>query len=167
MSDEIRVALLSALITMLTFFLSSLLQIYRDGRHLEQERFMKVLEYKVDTYRKIYKELLAYKNYFLLFVDTANEFKENEEEEKFAPLENNMNFRKAYDKYRLFFSKELDDKLCSALEGGETLNNLAISLCNHTNEQLFIESVCPSCKRVIDKIDACIFQIKKELYIEK
>ena len=69
MSDEMRIALLSALITMLTFLMSSLLQFYRDGKRHKQERLMKIIEYKIDSYRKIYNELLDYNNYFLLLLE--------------------------------------------------------------------------------------------------
>ena len=163
-----RIALLSALITMLTFLMSSLLQFYRDGKRHKQERLMKIIDYKIDSYRKIYNELLDYNNYFLLFVDTANEFKENEEPENFAPLESNIKLRNVYEMYRLFFSKQLERKLKDVLESGEILNNLAITLCNPTTrkEVDLVESVLPSCENVIEKINSCILQIKKELYVE-
>lgn len=164
MSDEIIIAALTVFVSIITFIVTSVLQFIRDKMRNKQEKIMRVLEYQVDAYRQMYNSLLEYRDYFMLFVDSANEFKESEVPEKFSPLECNTKFRNNYNLNKLFFSKTLDDKIINILEHGEILNNLAISLCTSSDD--FIECVEMHCKRIIVEIESCIKEIRKELGIK-
>lgn len=90
---------------------------------------MTILNYKVLAYQDIYSALLQYRNYFMLFVDGGNEYKQNEDLERFAPLEPNTLMREKYNKNLLFISDDLKNKVENTLAQGETLNNLGIALC--------------------------------------
>ena len=46
------------------------------------------------------------------------------------------------------------------------MNNLGIALCTDNPESVFLDSVQPSCENVINQVDECIEQIKKELMID-
>lgn len=81
MSDELCVGIMTLAGTLITFIVSAVIQAFRDRRLYKQERVMKIIEYKILAYQEIYSALVKYKNYFMLFVDTANEFKESCDEE--------------------------------------------------------------------------------------
>ncbi len=165
MSDELCVGIMTLAGTLITFIVSAIIQAFRDRRVYKQERVMKIIEYKILAYQEIYSALVKYKNYFMLFVDTANEFKESCDEEAFAPLEENMRLRKIYSENILYLGNKLQKKIELILQRGEVLNNLGIVLCTDKPKDVFVDSVQPSCEHVIEQVDECIKQIKKELMI--
>lgn len=166
MSDELTVGILTFIVTTSTFVISAIIQGIRDRSNKKHERLLKISDYKIRAYQKIYKELIEYRDYFMLFVNTANEFKNNEEIDNFAPLESNIKLRKRFNDFRLFFSNELEIKISELLTSGETLNNLAIYLCgNSESDDVLLDSVEPSCEMILDKVEECIKQIKKEFEI--
>ena len=166
MSDELCVGIITLGGPLFTFIVSAIIQDFRDERIYKQERVMKIIEYKIVAYRELYSALIRYKDYFVLFVDTDNEFKESRAAEEFAPLEENMRLREVYNKNILYFSEKLQRKTEIALQSGEILNNLGIALCTDNPERVFLNSVQPSCENVINQVDECIEQIKKELMID-
>ena len=163
MSDELCVGIMTLAGTLITFIVSAIIQSFRDRRSYKQERVMKIIEYKVLAYQETYSALMRYKDYFMLFVDAGNEFKVSWDAEQFAPLEENMKLREVYNKNILCFSNKLQQKIETTLQSGETLNNLGIVLSTDKPEDIFGDSVPPSCEHVIKQVDECIKQIKKEL----
>ena len=75
--------------------------------HNRNDKKLNKIERKTIPYQKLYYALMEYKDYFALFIYGANEYKISEDPEKFGPLETNMKFRREYDKYRMFLSKNL------------------------------------------------------------
>ena len=166
MSDDLWVGIMTLGGTLTTFIVSAIIQAFRDKRLYEQERVMKIIEYKIVAYQELYSALIRYKDYFVLFIDTGNEFKESRDVGEFAPLEENMRLREFYNKNIMYFSEKLQRKTEIALQSGEILNNLGIALCTDNPESVFLDSVQPSCENVINQVDECIEQIKKELMID-
>lgn len=165
MSDELCVGIMTLVVTLMTFIVSAIIQAFRDRRSYKQERAMKIIEYKILAYQELYSALMRYKDYFMLFVDSANEFKVSRDVEEFAPLEENMRLRDVYNKNVLYFNNKLQHKIEIALQRGETLNNLGVVLCTDKPGDVFLDSVQPSCEHVIKQVDECIKQIKEELII--
>lgn len=166
MSDDLWVGIMTLGGTLTTFIVSAIIQAFRDKRLYKQERVMKTIEYKIVAYQELYSALIRYKEYFVLFIDTSNEFKESRDVGEFAPLEENMRLREFYNKNIMYFSEKLQRKTEIALQSGEILNNLGIALCTDNPESVFLDSVQPSCENVINQVDECIEQIKKELMID-
>ena len=54
------------------------------------------------------------------------------------------------------FSNKLQQIIETTLQSGETLNNLGIVLSTDKPEDIFLESVSPSCEHVIKQVDECI-----------
>lgn len=63
--------------------------------------------------------------------------------------------------YSLYFSDQLKKLSYEALESGEILNTLAITI--RDNDTFMLDSVAPSCENVICNLQKCLDQIKKEL----
>ena len=166
MSDDLWVGIMTLGGTLTTFIVSAIIQAFRDKRLYKQERVMKIIEYKIVAYQELYSALIRYKDYFVLFIDTGNGFKESRDVGEFAPLEENMRLREFYNKNIMYFSEKLQRKTEIALQSGEILNNLGIALCTDNPESVFLDSVQPSCENVINQVDECIEQIKKELMID-
>ena len=82
MSDELCVGIITLAGTIFIFIVSAIIQDFRDERLYKQERVMKIIEYKIVAYRELYSALIRYKDYFVLYVDTDNEFKESRAEEE-------------------------------------------------------------------------------------
>lgn len=164
---DIMPIILPVISAIITLIISSVVQFVRDRQSNKQERVMAILNYKVLAYQDIYSALLQYRNYFMLFVDGGNEYKQNEDLERFAPLESNTLMREKYNKNLLFISDDLKNKVEDTLAQGETLNNLGIALCRKDTRGLYLDAVPSSCETVIDKIDECVNLIKQELLIKK
>ena len=59
-----------------------------------------------------------------------------------------MKLREVYNKNILYFSNKLQQKIETTLQSGETLNNLGIVLSTDKPEDIFLDSVPPSCEHV-------------------
>lgn len=164
---DIMPIILPVISAIITLIISSVVQFVRDRQSNKQERVMAILNYKVLAYQDMYSVLLQYRNYFMLFVDGGNEYKQNEDLERFAPLESNTLMREKYNKNLLFISDDLKNKVEDTLAQGETLNNLGIALCRKDTRGLYLDAVPSSCETVINKIDECVNLIKQELLIKK
>lgn len=160
---EMMVGLLTAAASITTFIVGAIIESKREKRRFRQERFMRTFDEKIKAYRKFYAEILEYKAYFELFVDEGNEYKESSDPSEFGPLVSNQKFRNACDIYSFYFSDELKKLSYEALESGELLNTLALTICGGATDML--ESVAPSCENVISNLQKCVDQIKRELNI--
>lgn len=161
LNDEIVVGIMTASVTIITFIVSAFIESVREKRRFRQERIMRCFDEKINIYRNFYAEILKYKAYFELFIDEGNEYKESLEPSEFAPLECNQKFRNVCDMYSLYFSDQLKKLSYEALESGEILNTLAITI--RDNDTFMLDSVAPSCENVISNLQKCLDQIKKEL----
>lgn len=163
---DIKTALITVMISLITTIVNAIITCIRDNIAFSEAKKMKVIDYKIQAYRKIYSALLDYRDYFYLFIGYGNEYKECEESSKFAPLEKNEKLRKVYNRNVLYFSDKLRGKIVSVLDDGDMLDNLAINLCGGNADDIFEDSLESSCQNIIDKVDECIKCIKKELKID-
>lgn len=163
LSEGIVVGIMTASVSIITLIVGAIIEGVREKRRFRQERFMRTFDEKINAYKKFYAEILEYKAYFELFVDEGNEYKESLDPSEFGPLESNQKFRNACDTYSIYLSDKLKRLSYEALESGETLNTLALTLCNGASEML--ESVAPSCENVISNLQKCVDLIKTELNI--
>lgn len=160
MSDQVKVGILSAGVAILTIIVTSVVQIiirYQTNKH---DQAMTVLKDKIEAYQDIFRALEIYREYFLLFVDTGNEFAENCDLEDFAPLEPNSKFVNVYYENLLFIESSLQKKLRSLIDHGSALHNLAIGIANDKAVSFVVPA---QCERMITEIDGCVDQIKTEL----
>lgn len=163
LGEGMMVGILTAIVSIFTFIVGALFEIAREKIRFKQERFMRTFDEKINAYKKFYAEILEYKSYFELFVDGGNEYKESSDPSEFGPLVSNQKFRNACDLYSFYFSDELKKLSYEALESGEILNTLALTICNGATDML--ECVAPSCENVISNLQKCVDQIKRELNI--
>lgn len=161
-SDQIMVGVLAAAVSIITFIIGAIIESKREKRRFKQEKSMRLFDEKIIAYQKMYAALLEYKEYFELFIDGGNEYKENEDYSNFAPLVYNQKFRNCYNLYSLYLSDEMRKICIDTLESGEILNNLAI--CIHNSAE-FLDCVEPSCKNVLRNIQMCTDQIRREFNI--
>ena len=79
-----------------------------------------------DAYAKIYEELCKCKSYYEKFIEAGNEFKENEEPEKFALLTLNNDFLKIYRKHEIWIHVSTRENFQPFFDMISILNNIAL-----------------------------------------
>lgn len=123
---------------------------------------MAILKYKVENYQMVYTSLVNYKQYFMLFVDPSNDFKEARSVEEFAPAEETKKLLDIYENNLLFLSRKVQKKIKKVIEDGETLNNLGVAITNENNG-FYGDAVPIESQKLIEEIEQCFEEIKKEM----
>lgn len=141
---------------LLTFFSNYLLE----NKKLEKERLLDNKR-RIDlTYQEIYLELLKVRDYYYLFVNYGNEFKESEDYENFSPLNIITNFLNFIKERELFLDKEFLNEFNKIEKTIMQHPSMALQLAINPNmfDINMIESVA---KNTIEEINKFIIFLKK------
>ncbi len=65
---DIKTALITVMISLITTIVNAIITFIRDNIAFSEAKKMKVIDYKIQAYRKIYSALLDYRDYFYLFI---------------------------------------------------------------------------------------------------
>lgn len=153
-----------------TGFLGMIIQSIINQKSLQAEReyqyVNKMYDKRLAAYQELYEELVKYKSYFMKYIDEGNEYVETYEAKSFAPMTNTNNLMAFFDQREIYYQQESIMKFKELVANTFMLNSLAIAIAGNEEDDL-IESVSPSCIRVIEEIEDLQKHIRKVIGLER